>query len=93
MIRAGLRLSHCRHRVIAAGIDYRGRIITIRTNTPWMQSHGHHAEELIEAEIEKRLDHELWDGKAEEEEKAKNQLRQVANGYEDVAQFLEDTSA
>lgn len=47
MIRAGLRISHCRHRVIAAGVDYRGRIISIRTNTPWLQARGRHAEERV----------------------------------------------
>ena len=47
MIRAGLRVEHCRYRVVAAGIDNRDRIISIATNTPRLRSRGYHAEERI----------------------------------------------
>lgn len=49
--------------------------------------------ELIETEIEERLDRELWDAAVEREEEAKDSLRSIAGRYEDVVQFLEDTDA
>lgn len=42
-----LRISHCRYRVIAAGIDNRNRIIGIATNRPRLQSRSYHAEEVL----------------------------------------------
>jgi hypothetical protein len=47
MIRAGLRVHACRHRVIVAGTDYRGRIITLATNSPRLVTRGFHAEERV----------------------------------------------
>lgn len=47
MIRAGLRVSQCRVRVVAAGVDSRGRIISISTNSPRLPKRGMHAEEKI----------------------------------------------
>lgn len=46
MIRAGLRVD-LRYRVVAAGIDHRGRIIGIRTNGPRLVRRGWHAEERL----------------------------------------------
>lgn len=48
--------------------------------------------ELIEMEIEERLDRELWDAAVEREEEAKDSLKSIADRYEDVVQFLEDTT-
>lgn len=47
MIKAGLRVRECRYRVIAAGLDSRGRVISIATNTPRLPNRGMHAEERI----------------------------------------------
>lgn len=47
MIRAGLRVRECRYRVIAAGLDYKNRIISIATNTPHLPMRGRHAEERV----------------------------------------------
>lgn len=47
MIRAGLRVSACRMRVVAAGIDGKNRIISIATNSPRLPNRGMHAEERI----------------------------------------------
>jgi hypothetical protein len=47
MIRAGLRVHSCRYRVVAAGIDSNGQIISIRTNTPHLPNRGRHAEERV----------------------------------------------
>ncbi len=47
MIRAGLTVHQCRYRVVAAGLDHRLRIISIRTNTPRLPLRGLHAEERI----------------------------------------------
>lgn len=44
---AGLRATHTRYRVIAVGLDYRARIISIRTNTPRLATRGYHAEERV----------------------------------------------
>lgn len=46
MIRAGLRVN-LRYRVIACGIDNRGRIISISTNAPRLPLQGYHAEERV----------------------------------------------
>lgn len=47
MIKAGIKLSHTRYRVIAAGLDNNGNIISIATNKPRLQSRSYHAEERI----------------------------------------------
>lgn len=47
MIRAGMKVSQCRYRVIAAGIDHKNRVISIATNRPYLRNRGHHAEERI----------------------------------------------
>lgn len=47
LIRAALRVHHCRYRVACAGIDHRGRIISIATNTPKHPNRGDHAEERL----------------------------------------------
>lgn len=47
MIRAALRVHHCRYRIAAAGIDNRNRIIGIATNRPRLQSRSYHAEEVL----------------------------------------------
>lgn len=47
LIRAALRVHHCRYRVACAGIDHRGRIISITTNTPKLVNRGDHAEERL----------------------------------------------
>lgn len=47
MIRAGLRVKLCQYRVIAAGLDYKNRIISIATNTPHLPLRGRHVEERI----------------------------------------------
>lgn len=48
MRRASTRVSHLRYRVVAAGIDHRGRVISLRTNTPRFPFHrGWPAEELL----------------------------------------------
>lgn len=48
MIRAGLKADPVlRYRVIAAGIDYRNRIISIATNRPRLKNRGQHAEERV----------------------------------------------
>lgn len=47
LIRAALRVEHCRYRVACAGLDYRDRIISIKTNTPKFRSRGDHAEERL----------------------------------------------
>jgi hypothetical protein len=47
LIRAALRVHHCRYRVACAGLDYRGRIISIATNTPKYPTRGDHAEERL----------------------------------------------
>lgn len=46
MVRAALR-SHCIYKVVAVGIDSRGRIISLATNTPRLSSRGFHAEERV----------------------------------------------
>lgn len=59
MIRAGLKVSpYCTYRVIAAGIDYRGRIIDIATNSPGTVNRGIrglHAEEKLMRRAPKSL--------------------------------------
>jgi hypothetical protein len=47
MIQAGLRVTECRFRVVAAGIDDRNRIIAIATNRPRLKNSGMHAEERL----------------------------------------------
>lgn len=47
MIRAASRVQGCQHRVVAAGIDFRGRIIGLATNRPRLQNRGWHAEEWL----------------------------------------------
>lgn len=47
LIRAALRVHHCRYRVACAGIDHRGRIISIATNAPKLPNRGDHAEERL----------------------------------------------
>lgn len=47
LIRAALRVHHCRYRVACAGLDYRGNIISIKTNTPKLPNRGDHAEERL----------------------------------------------
>lgn len=46
MIKAALR-SVCRYRVVAIGLDSRGTIISLATNTPRLSSRGYHAEERV----------------------------------------------
>lgn len=46
MIRTALK-SSCRYRVVAAGFDRRGRIITIKVNTVRLATRGWHAEERV----------------------------------------------
>lgn len=36
-----------RYRIIAAGIDHRGRIISLATNSPRLETRGFHAEERV----------------------------------------------
>lgn len=47
MIRAALRVRECRYRICAVGLDHRGRIINISTNSPRLSNRGWHAEELV----------------------------------------------
>jgi len=47
ILRAGLRVSACRYRVVAVGLDHRSRIICITTNTPRLSKQGYHAEERL----------------------------------------------
>lgn len=47
MIRKGLKIRSVRYRVIAAGLDYRDRIISIATNSPYLPMRGRHAEERV----------------------------------------------
>lgn len=47
ILRAALRVSHCRYRVVAVGIDHRHRIIGLTTNTPRLSTRGWHAEERL----------------------------------------------
>lgn len=47
MIRVGLANRTCRFRVVAAGIDYRNRIISIASNRPRLETRGLHAEERV----------------------------------------------
>lgn len=56
MVRAGLRVTQCRYRVVAAGIDRKNRIISIATNAPRYRTRGLHAEERILYTSPKSLD-------------------------------------
>lgn len=47
LIRTALKVHLCRYRIAAAGIDYRGRLISISTNAPRLTSRGWHAEERL----------------------------------------------
>lgn len=47
IIRASRRVTECRYRVVAVGVDGRNRIIGLKTNTPRLQLRGYHAEERI----------------------------------------------
>jgi hypothetical protein len=47
MIRAGMRVTDCRFKVVAAGIDHNNRIISIATNKPRFAKRGLHAEERV----------------------------------------------
>lgn len=55
MIRAALRVTECRYRVCAVGIDHRGRIISIKVNNPKHVMRGDHAEERIMRESPRSL--------------------------------------
>jgi len=55
MIRAALRVTSCRYRVAAAGIDYRGRIIGIAVNSPRLPMRGYHAEEVLMRRLPRSL--------------------------------------
>lgn len=46
MIRLGMKVN-LRYRVVAAGIDSKGNIISIKTNQPRLKSQGFHAEERL----------------------------------------------
>lgn len=46
MVKAGLKVD-LRYRVIGAGLDSRGNIISIKTNQPRLKSQGFHAEERL----------------------------------------------
>jgi len=48
--------------------------------------------ELIEAEIEERLERELWNESRAREDRAKEHLRRIAQRYSDVIEFLADTA-
>lgn len=56
VIRAGMRVHACRYRVVAVGIDYKDRIISLATNTPRLQNRGSHAEERVIFSSPKSLD-------------------------------------
>lgn len=47
MKNAALRHNHCRYRVVAVGIDHRGRFISIKTNIPRLETRSYHAEERV----------------------------------------------
>lgn len=47
LLRAGLRVSLCRYRVVAVGLDNRNRFIGLATNTPRLSTRGYHAEERL----------------------------------------------
>lgn len=47
--------------------------------------------ELIEEEVQQRLDMELWEEAERAEEEAKETLRLIADRYDDIAQFVKDT--
>jgi deoxycytidylate deaminase len=47
MIKMGIKLTICRHRVVACGLDNNNNIISLATNTPRLQSRGYHAEERV----------------------------------------------
>lgn len=47
MIRAAMKNTSCRFRVVAAGIDNQNRIISIASNRPRLRTRGHHAEERV----------------------------------------------
>lgn len=51
MIRAALKVTECRYRVAAAGIDHRNRIIGIKVNSPKHVMRGDHAEERLMREM------------------------------------------
>lgn len=46
MIRLGIKVN-LRYRVVAAGVDKHGNIISIKTNQPRLKSQGFHAEERL----------------------------------------------
>lgn len=45
ILNAAMRVTNCRYRVVAVGLDHRHRVISIATNTPRLHSRGYHAEE------------------------------------------------
>lgn len=55
MIRAALKVTECRYRVAAAGIDHRNRIIGIKVNSPKHVMRGDHAEERLMREMPRSL--------------------------------------
>lgn len=46
MIKLGVKVN-LRYRVVAAGVDSKGNIISIKTNQPRLKSQGFHAEERL----------------------------------------------
>jgi len=47
IIRAGIRVTTCRYRVVAVGFNHTGAIIGIATNSPRLPMRGFHAEETL----------------------------------------------
>lgn len=47
MLKAAMRVQQTRYRVVAAGIDHKGRIVAIATCTPRLSNRGWHAEERV----------------------------------------------
>ena len=47
MVNAALKVSQCRYKVVACGVDHRNRLINLSTNVPYLRSRGRHAEERV----------------------------------------------
>lgn len=47
IIRAGLRVTQCRYRVVAVGLDRHHNMIRLCTNSPRLPLRGYHAEERV----------------------------------------------
>lgn len=47
ILRAAMKVTTCRYRVVALAIDRRGQIIDIARNTPRLSTRGYHAEERL----------------------------------------------